>query len=122
MKRDLNFIRDILLLTESQVNAFTVLPESFPEKTFNEVGYHVDLLINKHFIEGKVTWASGHECIKIYIEALTWDGADFLDSIRSDSVWEKTKDAIKRTVGETSLDIIKRVAFEISLKLIMQSI
>ena len=28
------------------------------------------------------------------IQRLTWDGHDFLDAIRSKSVWNKTKDAV----------------------------
>ena len=49
---------------------------------------------------------------------ITWEGHQFLDSIRSDTVWEKSKEKIKATVGSASLQIISALATSITTKLL----
>lgn len=49
---------------------------------------------------------------------LTWEGNDYLDAIRSESVWGETKQAISDSVGSVSFDVVKEVARAIALKAI----
>ena len=41
--------------------------------------------------------------------ALTWDGHDFLDSVRDEEIWRRTKEGAKAAGGFT-FDIIKDLA------------
>lgn len=41
---------------------------------------------------------------------MTWDGHEFLDDIRSDSVWSQTKSAVVNQVGSVSLSVLQEVA------------
>lgn len=41
---------------------------------------------------------------------MTWDGHEFLDKIREDTVWNKTKDLIKEKGLPMALEVVKNVA------------
>lgn len=49
---------------------------------------------------------------------ITWSGHEFLNTIKSDTVWSKTKEKVARTVGSASLEIIGAVAGSISTHLL----
>jgi hypothetical protein len=52
------------------------------------------------------------------IDGLTWDGHDYLEAIRDERVWTKTKSVIKNTVGSTTMGVIKTTATEVALAMI----
>lgn len=41
---------------------------------------------------------------------VTWQGHDYLDAIRDDSIWKKTKKAVIETGGNATLEITKALA------------
>jgi hypothetical protein len=43
------------------------------------------------------------------VGSLTWDGAEFLEKVRSDTVWNKTKEVIVHKGLPMALDVIKNV-------------
>ena len=45
-----------------------------------------------------------------FVRALTWDGCDYLDAIRDDGVWAKTKKLVREAVGSTTMAVIKDAA------------
>lgn len=49
---------------------------------------------------------------------LTWHGHDFLDNIRNDTVWEKTKQQLAKVGGTASIEIISQVAASFVRKLL----
>lgn len=51
----------------------------------------------------------------IMIKRLTADGCDYLDNIRNDTIWNKTKEAISNVGGTCALDIVKSIAGKIIL-------
>ncbi|MDT3393938.1 MAG: DUF2513 domain-containing protein [Bacillota bacterium] len=53
----------------------------------------------------------------IFIE-ITWEGHQFLDTIKSDTVWEKAKDKVTSTVGTVSLQTLSALAVSIGSKLL----
>ena len=44
------------------------------------------------------------------VGALTWEGHEYLDKIRQDTVWNKTKDVITQKGLPMAVDVIKEVA------------
>ena len=52
------------------------------------------------------------------IESLTWEGHDFLDAIRSDTVWNKTKTLLKEKTLGMSFNIIKKIAINFAEEMI----
>lgn len=49
------------------------------------------------------------------IKRLTADGCDYLDNIRNDTIWNKTKEVISNIGGTCALDIVKSIAGKIIL-------
>jgi hypothetical protein len=98
VKRDLNLLRDLLLWIEADStmdgtreyyfdpNDREALPD-FSGHSFDEIAYHVNLLVTSGFVDGAVTVYSP----RVVIRKLTWDGHEFLDNIRSDTFWGKAK-------------------------------
>ena len=98
MKRDLELVRNILLLIEENNDGGKLkLPDDWNRKN---VAYHLKILDQAGYVENKTTWADNKPII-IYA-TLTWDGHEFLDSIKNNNVWNKTKDGIKTKGFELS--------------------
>ncbi len=114
--RDMDLIRELMLKIEGGDRIFNVLShevaaaigvpteEARTHEEAEKLRYHLDLLVKGGFIEvtdyiGGVT----------EVEAITWEGHDFLDSIRDPVVWAKTKDGIKSAGGFT-FDLLKALA------------
>jgi len=44
------------------------------------------------------------------VSSLTWEGHEFLDKIRDETIWSKTKDAISKKGLPMVIDVVKDVA------------
>ncbi len=51
---------------------------------------------------------------------VTWAGHDYLDAVRDQGVWDKTKSAVAETGGNASLEIVKALALGFLKKKISQ--
>jgi hypothetical protein len=71
------------------------------------IGYHIKLLHQAGLIEG--IDASSFEGFQLIDINLTWDGHEFLDEIRKESIWNQAKQIAIDRVGGTSLEILKYV-------------
>ena len=45
-----------------------------------------------------------------YVTGLTWQGHEFLDKIRNDTLWQKVKATVQSKSLDLSFDVIKTVA------------
>jgi len=108
MKRDMNLIRGLLLAAENGD-----LDEFAKGRDQDEVVYHCRLLSEAGFIEGRPTAGNGFLFLKI-----TWDGHDFLDSIRADNIWRETQEKLEKVGGSVALDTVKAVAAAVTVKLL----
>lgn len=64
-------------------------------RSLEEVSYHLTLLIEAGYVDGAVLASN-----TLVIRRLTWNGHEFLDSLRDPNIWAKTKE---RTKGLTSV-------------------
>lgn len=111
MKRDMDLIRSILLAIEESdasnlESAFEALDCS------NEVfQYHLGLLIDAGLIRAhEVSHMTGTDYTPT---GLTWEGHEFLDDVRDESVWNKTKEVVRSQSGTVSVAILQEVAKEV---------
>jgi hypothetical protein len=111
MKRDMDFIRDLLLKVEEGQKVFETAsaeqasflgytPEtSLTREEADKIEGHIDLLEQAGFIELDERMGGG----TVLVKGLTWEGHDFLDSVRDPEVWTKTKEGASKagswTVG-----------------------
>ena len=119
MRRDWDLIRDILTKVEScTLNTEQVRLSDFPDSKQAAASYHIDLLIDAGLIKGKVAKTMGPGVKDFFANRLTWEGHEFLDSIRNDTVWEKTKAVFKEKGIAMSVDLVKGVATKAALSIL----
>ena len=117
MKRDMDLIRDILMKIEGGQLAFTAIssdmasrldiPLETPmsEEEADQLRGHLDLLEQGEFIEIEARYGGGLYQIK----GLTWQGHEFLGSVRDPEIWAKTKKGAEAARGFT-VDLLKDLA------------
>lgn len=105
MKRDMDLCRRILLQraedTRSVVHDFAV--DGYDNET---IRYHCNLLKQAGFIASQSLDIHN----KLFVGELTWQGHEFLESIREDTVWNKTKDVIAKKGLPMVFDVVKEIS------------
>lgn len=119
MKRNWDMIREIL----TKVEACTLPTEmvqlsDFPDEKAAEASYHVELLIDAGLIDGQMAKTMGAEINAFFAHRLTWDGHEFLDAIRSDTVWNRTKKIFADKGISMTIDLVKEAAVSIAAALL----
>ena len=124
MKRDMDTIRKLLLwLEEKESSGIHMLSAAdFPEcedYLYEHIQFHLKMLEGSPFIE--TGGIKSHR--QVAFKGLTWEGRDFLDKIRDDDNWNKTKDRVKQigswsigVVGEVAAQVVKQKLTEIASK------
>lgn len=125
MKRNMDLVRALLLqieemsaeeLSESMAVAPIKPVGRLEDYTQNQIHYHMRLLHRADFIDASFhnppSAPLGIERAKA--NRLTYQGHDLLDSIRDETVWERTKSRIQATTGTASVAVIKQVATQIT--------
>lgn len=108
MKRDMDLIRRILLEIEAHEDPNRTQWVEIDGYTNDQIQYHLKILYEGGFIDALDASAGGG--IEYQPRGLTWDGHEFLDTVRSDSVWNKTKALIGSQVSSVSMAIIQEAA------------
>ena len=112
MKRDLEKFRKILFYLEEHLEAgstisSTALPfyDKGNNQEYNILIEHVRLLSESGLIEER------HVPTEYNILRITAQGHDFLDALRNETVWNKTKEKMKE-LGSSSLGLAIKLAIE----------
>ncbi|WP_240156734.1 MULTISPECIES: DUF2513 domain-containing protein [unclassified Streptococcus] len=110
MKRNMDLCRLILFKIEDEYKSTALSHLQIDGYDIEIIAYHCDLLFEAGLIKSyKSTYASD----KIYffsVGALTWEGHDFLDKIRENTMWNRTKNRIKENALPMTLEVIKTIA------------
>lgn len=152
MKRDMDFIRSLLLDIEAndKINGKYVITDKdfgVPDEDLAKVQYHLRLLFDADYLRGvdgstvyemeKIARDRGthhgpplphfyvpddlkdqrdlqaqHEIMStpmIVVERITWSGHEFIDTVRDDEVWRKTKEHLDK-VGNFGIEGVKALA------------
>jgi|688.fasta_scaffold227839_3 hypothetical protein len=106
MKRDWDIIREVLLKIESS-QAHTSISSNDFECSNELIAYHMTLMFEAGLIgRANATTLDGH----VYVERMTWQGHEFLDSIRDDTIWGKTKEKAVSKGLSLTFDIVISIA------------
>ena len=92
MKRDMDLVRQILLATERTEARYAKV--SVPDYPEHLVNYHLDLLISAGIVNGKMHWMNRGRGVAV-VNGLTWEGHNYLDAIRDQSIW--ARDALNKS-------------------------
>lgn len=105
MKLDMDIIRDLLL----QVEGLKPYEEVLHIDSNNLVeAEHIELLIESSLCYGNINKLTSGVPLG-HINRLTWEGHQFLNTIRDDETWSKTKSALSK-LGAFTIELIQKVA------------
>ena len=129
MKRNMDLVRCILLQVEEAEN-YIDIEHLFKKRdevkdceyTDQEIIYHVELLITHNFLDGDIRRDINKTITDSTIRGLTWEGQDFLDSVREEKVWRKVRSVVADSVGSTTFDVIKQTGSLVAINLIKQGL
>ncbi|MCA9946430.1 MAG: DUF2513 domain-containing protein [Anaerolineales bacterium] len=98
MKRDMDIIRAVLLQVNNHEEA-TIPEVRLEEFDLEQVVYHVNLLAEAGYITG-IPSQSAMQDVPEWIQVrLTWDGHEFIDAARNETIWAKFKEVIAEKGG-----------------------
>ncbi|MCP9333419.1 DUF2513 domain-containing protein [Lentilactobacillus hilgardii] len=110
-------VRDILFWVEKNVSlrpirTDTVINSLDSNWTDEELIYCIIQLNEAELLDGGASMSNGGIAIN-EIRKITWKGHEYLDNIRDDTIWLKTKKTVFSKVGSASLSIVSSVAAKI---------
>ena len=91
MKRDLDLIKEILL----EIDTSPIMNLSIKGYDQVLVDYHIHLLDQAGLIDAEIARVGANEIYDPIILEITWNGHEFLDAARNETVWRKGKELIK---------------------------
>ena len=105
MQRNMDLVRDLLIrlealhlgVGEAQMLMVPGPPLVLAGEDANEVFYNMRLLANAGFLD----LTDGQPALGFGIKGLTWQGHDFLDSVRDPEIWRRTKEGAQKAGGFT---------------------
>lgn len=116
MRRDLDLVRAILKTCADSTEPVTMGTFTDDTHTAPLVAYHIDIMQEAGLIDATIIRDINGRTVHATIDSLTWQGNDFLDAVRSDSLWAKTKQRIAATFGSVSFDVVKALAVSLATK------
>lgn len=124
MQRDMELIRKILFTIEEKyvdtwLHSSKIKIDGYDMKT---IAYHCVILHDAGLVSDYKGNYSGNELSFFGVGRLTWAGHEFLDKIKNDTVWNKTKGVIKEKGIPFVLDAVKEIATAITTSMIQSAI
>jgi Hypothetical protein (DUF2513) len=118
MKRDLELIRQLMLAIELKDTRFSTESIEIDGYDSSQINYHLQLLVEAELAVGKVLNYLGSERPTIVIEKLSWEGCNFLDDARNESVWQKTMEIVKDKGGSVSVGVLIQLLASVAKQLV----
>jgi len=85
------------------------------------IKYHLVLLYDAGFLRCEPEKSTTSDrVIQVIPFDLTWDGHEFLDKIKNETIWKKVKDTIVQKGLSTSLSVINQLATKFTIDFINQ--
>lgn len=122
MKLNADCIRDVMICIEENLEYNTewtikTLHDFLPEYTFEELSYTCQKLNEGGLLNVMtVPMMSYIEPQIARVQSLTFDGHEYLETIRSPKIWQQTKEYIKSTSLGVSIAVIGEIAKRLTLK------
>ena len=111
MKRDMDLVRKILFEIEGKP-PFECSDIKIDGYDMQAIAYHCEMLYNEGYIKNYfgVTCDGFDGVLKFGVQDLTWEGHELLESIRQDTVWNRTKQTIKEKGLSMAIGTIKTIS------------
>jgi hypothetical protein len=117
MKRDLELIRQLMLAIELRDTRFGAESIEIDGYDSSQINYHLELMIEAKLVDGIVINQTFNR-FAIIIEKLSWEGCNFLDDARNESVWQKTMEIVKDKGGSVSVGVLIQLLASVAKQLV----
>lgn len=113
MKMDYDVLRDVMLQIEEKYIDVVLYNIKVKDYDMQTIAYHCKLLYEAGFISAyKGLYADG-KLHGFSVGALTFEGNEYLNKIRQESVWERTKKVVLEGGIPATIDTLGKVAMNI---------
>lgn len=82
-----------------------------PDRSQAEINYHL-LLLTEAGLLFQADMTKSPVAVLVLPIRLTWQGHEFLDAIKNDTVWQRIKDTVKEKGGSIPFDVLKALALK----------
>lgn len=105
MKRDMDLIRRIALeIADMPARHVLTGVDNIDPDIF---AMHVTWMEEAGLVEAHITRFVSDDPPRVRVVRLTWEGCDFVDAARSDTLWKKTMETVIRPTSSFTFGIIK---------------
>ncbi len=123
MKLNPDCVRDVLLYLEEHLHIedrnklstidLKELKEKLTQYSEDDIFYSVYNLHQIRFIEGRINDTGDRKMFFCEINNITWNGHQFLNTIRPDTVWQATKKGASK-LGIMSMHALSSIAMKVA--------
>jgi len=112
MKRDLDLVRQLLLQIEGMPAG---PPAQYRASEIEDpvLLAHFELVLASGLVNGKISRSQSSRGDVISISGLTWEGHEWIEMVRSQSVWNETKSLLLGTGGALTYELTRAAASRI---------
>ena len=128
LKLNQDCVRDLLLFLEENLGlgSFINISSDFHEDALsnysaNDLIYTAQKLLEADYVDAKIMHFMGTNIPSVRISSITYQGHQFLDNIRDDNVYTKTK-SILSTFKSVSIEIFSETASKVITSLISKQL
>ena len=114
----MDLVRHILLRVEAADGPLSPLDMASDIWDEAMVEHHLDLMAHHGLVDVFRAVDMGGAVVCCEAKGLTWDGCDYLDAVRDGKVWDRTKAAVKKAVGSTTMAVVKEAAVMVATQAI----
>lgn len=122
MKRDMDIIRKVLLHIEENYEDTALYNIEIDNLDMKTIAYHCKILHDAGYISDYKGQFYDDEIGEFGVGSLTWEGHEFLDKIRDEKIWKKTKSTIREKGLPMAIDVVKDVASAIIISMTQATI
>lgn len=112
MKRDPELIRKLLLFFEERPDIGLIEAKSIGIEGHDPttIQYHIDLMYEAGFLSCEpVSSSTSDRLIYALPFRLTWQGHEFLDAARSETIWKKAREILGNKALSVSFDVLYKL-------------
>jgi len=105
MQRNIDLIREILLEVEKKDSPMGWIDIHIEGYSNEQISYHIKLLAEAGYLEANdLTTGDGFDWKPVNLK---WQGHDFLDAARDNTLWKRAKKHIGNKVASVSFEVLK---------------
>ena len=102
----MNLVREILIWTENQEHGIVGKNPEIEGYSDEEIGYHVYLMNQAGLVRASDVTARGDDSPSALLLELTWNGYEFLNAAKDDTIWAKAKNTLFKTTTSITFDLL----------------